>query len=427
MSQAHHAVPLPLVGLSGFDAGLSEEEQGVQQGIHRFAREVMRPIGRELDKLPAEQAYAPGSPFWDFHREALKLGLGPEGMAGLSPEQAARMEGIVIEELAWGDAGLAVSLGAGGMPAVMAQASGQQELIDLCAGKLGCWCATQPDRGSDGLTLYAEERFPGAKGNKGNLQATFTADEVIFNGQTSAWVSNGAVAQVALMDIVADYGQGFYDEQGNTLGCNVIVPLDLKGISRGKPLEKLGKRPLPQGEIYFDNVRVPRRFAVATEHDYELKHAYAWAQAGTAMSHIATGLARAAFEMALSYVNERKQGGSLLANLQLTQYRIGGIGTQVEAIRAMARHVAHFTRTAPRPHPYFTAAGKSFCCTHLMNVVRESLQLMGGVGLTREFPIEKLYRDAQAMQIEDGENHLLQMHYGHLLNRLHQQEGYGRA
>ena len=273
-----HQVPLPTVGLSGFDAGLSEEEQGAQQGMHRFAREVMRPIGREVDRMPAEQAYLPGSPFWQFHGEMMKLGMGPDAMMGLPPEQAARMEGIVVEEMAWGDAGLAVSAGAGGMPMLMAMASGQKELIDLCAGKLGCWCATQPDRGSDGLTLYPEERYPGSKGNKGNLQATFTADEIIFNGQTSAWVSNGPVAQVALMDIVADYGQGFFDEQGSTYGCNVIVPLDIKGVSRGKPLEKLGKRSLPQGEIFFDNVRVPRRFAIATRDDYELKHAHAWAQ-----------------------------------------------------------------------------------------------------------------------------------------------------
>ncbi len=425
--KSHREVPLPTVGLSGFDASLSEEEQGAQQGMHRFAREVMRPIGRELDRMPAEQAYLPGSPFWRFHGEMMKLGMGPDAMMGMPPDLAARMEGIVVEELAWGDAGLAVSAGAGGMPMLMAMASGQQELIDLCAGKLGCWCATQPDRGSDGLTLYPEERFPGSKGNKGNLQATFIADEVIFNGQTSAWVSNGPVAQVALMDIVADYGQGFFDEQGSTYGCNVIVPLDIKGVSRGKPLEKIGKRPLPQGEVFFDNVRVPRRFAIATRDDYELKHGHAWANAGTAMSHIATGLARAAFESALAYVHERRQGGALLAQLQLTQYRLGGIGTKVEAIRAMARHVAHYTKTSPQAHPYFTAAGKAFCCTELMNVVRESLHLMGGVGLTREFPIEKMLRDAQAMQIEDGENHLLQMHYGHLLSRLHQQDGWGRA
>jgi acyl-CoA dehydrogenase len=395
--------------------------------MHRFARDVMRPIGREIDRLPADQAFLPGSPFWTFIQEAAKLGFGSEAMAGIAPELAARMEGVGIEEMAWGDAGLAVSAGAGGMPMMMSQASGQQELIGLCENKLGCWCATQPDRGSDGLILYPEERHPGSLANKGNLHATFSGDEIILNGQTSAWVSNGPVAQVALVDTVADYGQGFHDANGNTFGCNIIVPLDLKGVSRGKPLEKLGKRPLPQGEIFFDRVRIPRRFAIATRDDYELKHASAWAHAGTAMSHVATGLARAAFEQALAYVHERRQGGALLARLQLTQYRLGTIGARVEAIRAMARHVAHYTRCSPRAHPYFTASGKAFCCSTMMSVVDESLQLFGGVGLTREFPMEKLLRDARAMQIEDGENNILFMHYGFLLSRLYESEGWARA
>ena len=103
---------------------------------------------------------------------------------------------------------------------------------------------------------------------------------------------------------------------------------------------------------------MPRRFAIATRDDYPLKHAHAWAHAGTAMSHIAAGLARAAFEVALGYVHERRQGGALLADLQLTQYRLGGLGTKVEAIRAMARHVAHYARCSPQAHPYFTATGK---------------------------------------------------------------------
>jgi acyl-CoA dehydrogenase len=428
MSDVQRAeIPLPAVGLSGFDAALTQEEQALQEGMHRFARDLMRPIGREIDRLPADQAYLPGSPFWTFIQEAAKLGFGPDAMSDIAPDLAARMEGVGIEEMAWGDAGLAVSAGAGGMPMVMAQASGQQELIGLCENKLGCWCATQPDRGSDGLILYPQERHPGSQANKGNLHATFAGDEITLNGQSSAWVSNGPVAQVALVDTVADYGQGFHDANGNTFGCNIILPLDLKGISRGKPLEKLGKRPLPQGEIYFDRVRIPRRFAIATRDDYELKHASAWAHAGTAMSHVATGLARAAFEQALAYVHERKQGGALLARLQLTQYRLGIIGARVEAIRAMARHVAHYTRCSPRAHPYFTASGKAFCCSTMMSVVDESLQLFGGVGLTREFPMEKLLRDARAMQIEDGENNILFMHYGFLLSRLYESEGWARA
>jgi alkylation response protein AidB-like acyl-CoA dehydrogenase len=420
-------VPLPYVALSGFDVGMTEEQAAIQETVHRFAADVMRPIGQELDRMPADQAFAEGSPFWEFHRKAFELGMGPHITADMEPAEAARTEALMIAEFGWGDAALATSAGAGEMPLRMAMASGRQELIDMCLGKLGCWCATQPSRGSDGLTLYAPERFPGAKGNVGDLRAKFVGDDIIINGQSSAWVSNGVVAEVALMDIAADYGDGFHDDDGNVFGCNIIMPLDLQGISRGKPLEKIGKRPLPQGEIYFDNVRVPRRFAIATQHDYKIKHAMSWAHAGTAMGHVATGLARAAFELALAYASERVQGGTVLSRLQLTQHRLGVIGAKVEAIKAMARHVAEYTRLSPQPHPYFTASGKAFCCSEMFNVVNESMQLFGGVGLTREYPIEKLLRDARAMQIEDGETNILFMHFGYLMTQLHEQEGWPSA
>lgn len=421
-----HTLPFPHVELSGFDAGLTEQEAAAQAVIHRFAAEVMRPIGRRLDRMDPDHAYAEGSPFWDFHKAAATLGMGPEALEGLDPRAAARLEALVIAEMGWGDVGLAVSSGAGEMPLRGALASSNPELIELCQGKLGCWIATQPDRGSDGLILYPQERAVGAKGTVGNLTARFIGDEIVVNGQSSAWVSNGCVAQVGLLDIVADYGQGYHDAQGNTYGCNVIVPLDVKGVSRGKPLRKLGKRALPQGEIYFDQVRLPRRFAIATRDDYEIKHAMAWAHAGTAMSHLSAGLARAAFELALAYTNERKQGGALLADLQLTQFRLGRLGTKVEAIKAMSRHVADYTMTSPAPHPYFTAAGKAFCSSEMFTVVNESLQLFGGVGLTQEFPIEKLMRDARAMQIEDGETNILFMHYGFLLAQMNRAGAWGK-
>lgn len=417
-ASAAHNLPFPHVELSGFDAGMNEQEIAAQSVVHRFAAEVMRPIGRELDRMDPDCAYERGSPFWDFHKALQALGMTPDAFDGLEARAAVRLESLVIAEMGWGDVGLAVSAGAGEMPLRGAMASGESELIEMCRGKLGCWIATQPDRGSDGLILYPEESASRAKDNVGNLTAKFIGDEIIVNGQSSAWVSNGYTAEVGLLDIVADYGDGFRDLEGNTYGCNIIAPLDVKGVSRGKPLRKLGKRALPQGEIYFDNVKLPRRFAIATRDDYEIKHAMAWAQAGTAMSHLSGGLARAAFELALAYTNERKQGGALLADLQLTQFRLGVMGGKVEAIKAMARHVAEYTKLSPAPHPYFTAAGKAFCSSEMFTVVNESLQLFGGVGLTQEFPIEKLMRDARAMQIEDGETNILNMHYGFLLTRM---------
>jgi alkylation response protein AidB-like acyl-CoA dehydrogenase len=331
---------------------------------------------------------------------------------------------LAFEEFGWGDAGLAVSLGVGGFPMLNALRSGNPELIELCAGRLGCWVGTQPDRGSDGLSLYPWERHPSAAhGNKGNLTARVHGGDVIINGQSSAWVSNGPVAEVGLVSIAADYGDGFYDEDGHPRGIEVIVPLDLPGVSRGRPLEKLGKRALPQGEIFFDDVKVPLRYALAAADDYWPGHALSWSTAGVAMGQVMTGLARAAFELAVEYSQHRRQGGALLADHQLVQYRLGRMGSQVESMRAISRRATDYTALSPAKHPYYTAQAKAMCTDFAFAVADEAVQLFGGNGLTREYPVEKLFRDARAARIEDGENHLLTMKFGHLAGLLYQNGG----
>ncbi len=413
---------LPHTELSGFEPELTDEERAVQQSVHGFAADVLRPIGRTLDQMTADEVVGPGSPFWEVHAIAEKAGLGgaPEA-EGVPPALLARMMAVAVEELGWGDAGLAVSLGVGGFPALMARRAGNAELMDLCEGRLGCWIGTQPDRGSDGLSLYPQERHPRAPhGNKGNLTARVQGGDVVITGQSSAWVSNGPVAQVGLASISADYGEGFYDEDGHPRGIEVIVPLDLPGVSRGKPLEKLGKRALPQGEIFFDDVKVPLRYALSAQDDYWPGHAATWSSAGVAMGQIMTGLARAAFELAVAYTHNRRQGGALLAEHQLVQYRLGRMGSQVETMRAVSRRSTEYTVLSPAKHPYYTAQSKAVCTDLAFQVADEALQLMGGNGLTREYPAEKLFRDARAARIEDGENHLLIMKFGHLASLLYQ-------
>lgn len=411
---------LPHVELTGFEV-LSEDERAVQEAMHRFARDVMRPAGVKIDRLSAEEAVLPGSPYWEFIMTTAASGIEFDAAAdGVPPEILARVQAIAVEELGWGDAGLAVSLGAGAFPAMMAKRAGNQELAELCAGKLGCWIGTQPDRGSDGLMLYPQERHASAtQGNKGNLTATVSGGDIVINGQSSAWVSNGPVAQVGLLTIAADYGEGFFDEEGHPRGVEVIVPLDLPGVNRGKPLEKLGKRALPQGEVYFDNVRIPARYALSLGESYWTGHASTWSSAGVAMGQIMTGLARAAFEHALAYCHQRRQGGALLIQHQLVQYRLGNMARKVEAMRAVSRRATDYTFLSPAKHPYFTAGSKVTCTDLAFEVADEAVQLFGGYGLSREYPVEKLFRDARAARIEDGENHLLSMKFGYLTSLLH--------
>jgi alkylation response protein AidB-like acyl-CoA dehydrogenase len=413
-------VTLPAVGLSGFETPLSEEESAVQSGVHRFARDVLRPLGAELDKLTAEEVVAPGSRYWSLFTEYAQLGLDPAMLLELPPEVAVRMESLIGEELGWGDAGLAVSLTVAAFPMQMAAIVGNPELVGLCQGRIGCWMITHPDKGSDVTMVDVTRELPaGQPGNKGNMWGRIQGDEIVINGQCSAWVSNGAVAQVALGYISAEYEDGFFAPDGNPYGMAAIIPLDLPGVSRGKPLDKIGQRALPQGEIYFDNVRIPKRFAVALKDDYYGNMTSAWSYAGTHMAQVFTGVARAGFELALQYCHERKQGGKALVDHQLTRYRLGDMLRRVELCRSVARRSLAFARLSPATHPYVTAAGKVTVTQEAMKVIDEAFQLFGGAGTSREYPIEKLFRDARAALIEDGENTILTMRLGVIAQQLY--------
>ncbi len=420
-------VTLPTVGMTGFETPLTPDEIATQDAVHRFAKEVLRPLGQELDKMSAEQVIAAGSPFYQAFVEAAALGLDSGPAEELPQDVAIRIESLVGEELGWGDAGLAVSLGVAGFPLLMAQAIDNRELIDLCSGKIGCWMATQPDRGSDNQIFDMKREWPdGVPANKGNLLAQVGRDEIVIDGQCSAWVSNGPVAQVALAYLVADYGNGYFEKDGRPNGVAVIIPLDLPGINRGKPLDKIGQRSLPQGEVYFDNVKVPKRFAVALQDTYYGNLCAAWSHAGTHMSNVFTGVARAAFEMTLGYCHERRQGGRLLIDNPLTRYRIGDMMRRVELSRAVARRFLAYSRLSPSSHPYATASAKVTVTEEAMTVVSEAFQLFGGNATSREYPIEKLFRDVKAALIEDGENYVLTMRFGLLCQQLYA-EGWGRG
>ena len=426
MLRISEELSLPTAELSGFESGLLDEERDIQEKVHRFARDVMRPTGMALDAMPAEDTAAAGSPFWEFHAAAAGLGVDPEALAELPPHIAVRVQTLIGEELGWGDIGLAVSLGAAGVPLMMAQAAGSDELVEMVTGKLGCWVVTQPDRGSDATSLYAGERHPGSQGNIGNLTAQVSDDEIVINGSTSEWISNGAAAHVGAIYLPADYGQGFFDEEGHPNGIGIIVPFDLPGVTQSGPITKLGQRALPQGAISFDDVRVPRRFALCDRDSFRANFASSWSYAGTFMSQASTGLARAAFELALAYAHERRQGGAILAEHQLVQYRLGDMARKVELIRAVSRRASEFSTIATHPHPYITAQAKVTCTGQALEVVSEALQMFGAVGLTPRHPAEKLFRDARASLIEDGENHVLTMRFGGLLSQLYE-DGWTRS
>ena len=170
--------------------------------------------------------------------------------------------------------------------------------------------------------------------------------------------------------------------------------------------------------MFFDDVTVPVGYAVSFGDDYWRGHAHTWSTAGVSMGQMMSGLARAAFEHAVEYAGQRRQGGALLADHQMVQARLGVMARNVETIRAVARRATEYTALSPVKHPYYTGASKVTCTDLAFEVADEALQLFGGYGLTREYPLEKLFRDARAARIEDGENHLLNMKFGFLATLL---------
>ena len=389
------------------DVGLSEEEKAVRDMTHKFAEEVMRPAGVELDRLEdPSDVIASDSVLWTVFDRYRELGIGvlESGDAEADPISAARIRYLVNEELGWGDAGLAISLAVVGFPSMFAGMTGKPELVERFASpkskEIGCWAITEPDHGSDTLA-FSQSGAP-AGSIRPNCIATLEGDEYVIRGQKAAWVSNGTIATVAALFCTIDPSQGFKG------GGIALVPLDLPGVSRGKPLDKLGQRALNQGEIFFDDVRIPADYMVVGSEAYSGIVEMVLAVANAGMGTLFVGVASAALEHALAYAKERIQGGVPIIEHQSVKARLFQMFSRVEAARSLARRVTLYNSTQP-PLIQYSIASKTFCTQTAFDVASDALQIYGGNGLSREYPIEKLLRDARASMIEDGCNDILSL------------------
>ncbi len=387
------------------EVGLGEEHRAVRDTARKFADEVLRPAGTALDRLadPA-QVIAPDSVLWtvfDRYRE-LGFSLLDGGALGLAPLDAARARFLVAEELGRGDAGLAIGLGVADLHRTLARLSGRPALIERFCGDatrdIGCWAVTEPEHGSDTLAV-SEPCFRDPALRAGCTARRDGADWIV-QGQKSAWVSNGTIATVAALFCTIDPSHGFAG------GGICIVPLDLPGVSRGKPLDKLGQRSLNQGEIFFDAVRVPGDYMIVGAEAYAAVVESVLAIANASMGAIFVGVAQAALELALSYARERIQGGAPIIRHQSVRARLFQMFARVEAARSLARRVALYG-AATSPLLQYSISSKTFVTRTAFDVASDALQIFGGNGLTREYPIEKLLRDARASMIEDGCNEVL--------------------
>jgi len=395
------------------DTHIPDHYRTLKDNIHRFAREVMRPTAAALDRLADPSlVIAPASPLWDFLKQAYRLGYnkaafpteyGGLGLSGLGQH-------IYLEELGWGSADLALSIGVAGMPFGALAGSGDPELIqkyvvpfiqDREAQYIGCWPVTEPQHGSDWVTAMQDG---GHNDLAGHVIARRDGDSYVISGQKAAWVSNGTIATHGLVILIAD------PSRGSALGRGVaFVPFDLPGVSKGKPLNKLGQRALNQGEIFFDEVRIPSSFMLVSPDKPAAAAAGRGGGPNAMMGAVFTGVARAAFEIALDYSKDRIQGGKPICEHQLVQKHLFEMFTKVEACRLLSRAAITYNTDAPVPAMEYSIASKTFCTQAAFEVASDALQLLGGNGLSKEYPIEKIFRDARAALIEDGTNDVLSL------------------
>lgn len=386
------------------EPGLGSEALEVLATVERFAREEVRPRGAILDALhDPEQVIAAESDLWRLHEKYRALGVDQISMAGMfEPAELTMLSARIMETLGWADAGLAVSLAVSGFHKFFVPLTGDPTLMERYgtegAPEIGCWAITEPDHGSDSLA-FTEPHWTRAD-IRPDCIARRDGDEWVIKGSKSAWVSNGPIATVAALFCTIDGDEGFSG------GGVCITPLDLPGVTRGKNLDKLGQRALPQGEIHFDDVRVPAVNMVVDKALYTMTVEMVLAVANAFMGSTFAGLARAAYELALDYSRERVQGGVPIIEHQNVRARLFKMFTKVEAATSLSRR-AHLIGNGAPPPVQYSIASKTFCTNTAFEVASEALQIFGGNGLTKEYPAEKILRDARAAMIEDGCNEML--------------------
>jgi alkylation response protein AidB-like acyl-CoA dehydrogenase len=395
--------------IADLDFDLTDTELSVRETARRFAMDVLRPAGIDMDKMTAEAAISKDSPYWGVFEKYNELGFNTVD-PDMAPLDQARLNVIVSEELSKGDVGLALSLGVAGFPNMAAKATGNPEVIEkFQVGQLGCWAITEPDHGSDMVDFDELAVGENGKRPRPNCIAKADGNEYVISGQKSAWVSNGSIAETAALYCAVE------THEGNTGGGVFVVPLDGPNVTRGKPLEKLGQRPLNQGEIFFDQVRIPADNMVAGPENYSFMTSMTLVTANCLMGVSFAGVAMAAFEMALEYAKERVQGGVPIIQHQSVKARLFEMYRQVEVARSMARRAYYYNMASGKVDLSVAITSKVTCTQAAFDVASDAIQIFGGNGISREYPIEKLFRDARLSMIEDGCNEVLGLVGGDLI------------
>ena len=382
-----------------FSLQLSDDVIEVRDWVHQFATEVIRPAAAEWD----EREETP----WPVIQEAAKVGLySPDFFA----QQAAEPTGLgmltAFEEMFWGDAGIALSIMGTGLAAAALAGNGTPEQLGRWLPgmfgtpgdpKLGAFCSSEPDAGSDVGAIRTRAHFDEAAG------------EWVLNG-TKTWATNGGIANVHI--VVASV----CPELGTRGQASFVIGPDTEGLSQGQKFKKHGIRASHTAEVVLDNVRLAEDQILGGREKFEARIARvqsgASARGQAAMKTfertrptvgaMAIGVARAAYEYALEYACQREQFGRKIGEFQAVAFKLADMKSRIDAARLLVWRAGWMARNNQSFDSAEGSMAKLVASETAVHVTDEAIQILGGNGYTRDYPVERMHRDAKIFTIFEG-------------------------
>jgi acyl-CoA dehydrogenase len=386
-------------GETVFNLELSQDQKDIREWVHGFAEGVVRPAAHEWD----EREETP----WQVIQEAAKIGLyGFEGLAQFWMDTTGLTMPIVNEELFWGDAGIGMAIMGTTLAVAAIYASGTPdqlaEWVPQCYGtpddpKVGSFCSSEPDAGSDVSAIRTTARYDEA------------SDEWVLNGQ-KAWATNGGIAAVHV--IIASVDR----ELGSRGHAGFVVPPGTKGLEQGSKVKKHGLRASHTADVHLDDCRIPGSCLLGGKE--KLDERLARAREGTSsrgqaamktfevsrptVGSQAVGIARAAYEFALDYAKEREQFGRPIVENQAIAFALADMKMEIDAARLLVWRAAWMGRTGKDFDNAEGSMSKLKAGEVAVWATERAIQILGGNGYTREYPVERMHRDAKIYTIFEG-------------------------
>jgi acyl-CoA dehydrogenase len=384
---------------ASFSMALSDDQREIRDWVHGFAEGVVRPAAAEWD----EREETP----WPVIQEAAKIGLyGFEALAQFYSDPTGLQLQIANEELFWGDGGIGMAIMGTSLAvaAIFGQGTPEQigEWIPQCFGSadepaVAAFCSSEPDAGSDVSAIRTVAKYDEA------------SDEWVINGQ-KAWATNGGIAGVHVVIASVDR------ELGSRGHAAFVVPPGTKGLEMGAKVKKHGLRASHTADVHLDDCRVPNacllggkekldeRLARVREGKSSRSQAamQTFEMSRPTVGAQALGIARAAYEYALEYAKERVQFGRPIIENQAIAFTLADMRMEIDAARMLIWRAAWMGRTGV---PFESAEGsmsKLKAGEVAVWATERAIQILGGNGYTREFPVERMHRDAKIYTIFEG-------------------------